>query len=122
MQSFPTDVLNDIRKHLEDEKQKTAARIEELVAQDPFSDLERTNDNASDSDASEESTHDRFAAMVEEQRAHLSALDAALVRIGDGTYGYCTNCKQMIDTDRLAILPTATLCLSCESQKKSGRA
>jgi DnaK suppressor protein len=119
MQSFPTDVLNDIRKHLEEDKLKTAARIEELTAQDPFSDLDRTNDNAaSDSDANEESTHDRFAAMVEEQKAHLIALDAALVRISEGTYGYCTNCKQMIDTDRLAILPTATLCLACESQKK----
>src|SRR5688572_3195811 len=118
MQSFPTDVLNDIRKHLEEEKTKTANRIAELVAQDPFSDLERSPDAASDADANEESTHDRFAAMLEEQRAHLSAIDAALIRVSDGTYGYCTNCKQMIDTDRLAILPTATLCLNCESQKK----
>jgi DnaK suppressor protein len=119
MQSFPTDVLNDLRKHLEEEKRKTASRIEELAAQDPFSDIERTNDNAaSDSDANEESTHDRFAAMVDQQKAQLLAIDEALVKIGNGTYGYCTNCKQMIDTDRLAILPTATLCLSCESQKK----
>jgi RNA polymerase-binding transcription factor DksA len=119
MQSFPTDVLNDIRKHLEEEKTQTAARIEELTAQDPFNDPERTNDNAaSDSDATEESTHDRFAAMLEQQRAQIVAIDEALMRISQGTYGYCTNCKQMIDTDRLAILPTATLCLACESQKK----
>ena len=118
MQSFPTNVLSDIRNHLEDDKKKTAARIEELVAQDPFSDAERANNNAaSDTDANEESTHDRFAAMLDEQRAHLSDIDAALLRILDGTYGYCTNCKQMIDTDRLAILPTATLCLNCEKLK-----
>jgi RNA polymerase-binding transcription factor DksA len=35
-----------------------------------------------------------------------------------GTYGFCVECKQMIDTDRLAILPTATLCLMCEQKKK----
>lgn len=119
MQSFPTNVLSELRRHLEDEKKKTATRITELVVQDPFSDRERTNDNAaSDSDASEESSHDRFAAMLDQERVYLSDIDAALFRVSDGTYGYCTNCKQMIDTDRLAILPTATLCLKCESEKK----
>ncbi len=118
MQSFPTDVLSDIQKHLTEDKQKTLIRISELSAQDPFSDSERANDNAaSDSEAKEESSHDRFAAMLDEMRAHLSDIDAALARIGDGTYGYCSNCKQMIDTDRLAILPTATLCLACEQTK-----
>ena len=119
MQSFPNDVLDSLRKHLKEEKRKTLARIAELSAQDPFSDPDRTNDNAaSDSDAKEESSHDRFAAMLDEQRTHLTDVQAALLRVSNGTYGYCTNCKQMIDTDRLAILPTATLCLRCESKKK----
>jgi len=120
MQKFPTNILSDIATHLEKEKEKTTDRITELVAQDPFSDLERTNDNAaSDSDANEESSHDRFAAMLEEERTHLFDIKAALGRIKEGAYGYCTNCKQLIDTDRLAILPAASLCLSCESKKKS---
>ena len=120
MQSFPNDVLSELRKHLEEEKTHTNDRIAQLLAQDPFSDPGRANDNAaSDSEASEESSHDRFAAMVEELQARLSDIDSALLRIGDGTYGFCTNCKEMIDTDRLAILPTATLCLSCEQKKKS---
>ena len=120
MQNFPSSVLDDLRKHLEEEKKKTNDRIAELSKQDPFSDPDRANDNAaSDSEASEESSHDRFAAMVEELNARISEINAALGRIADNTYGYCTNCKQMIDTDRLAILPTATLCLSCEQAKKS---
>lgn len=120
MQSFPSDVLNELRKHLEEEKKKTNERITELSKQDPFSDPDRANDNAaSDSEASEESSHDRFAAMVEELNVRIAEIDAALGRIANGTYGYCTNCKQMIDTDRLAILPTATLCLTCEQAKKS---
>lgn len=118
MQSFPSDVLNSLRKHLEEDKRKTVTRIEELSAQDPFSDPDRTNDNAaSDSDAKEESSHDRFAAMLDEQHSHLTDIDAALSRVSDGSYGYCANCKQMIDTDRLAILPTAILCLTCERTK-----
>lgn len=123
MVSFPSDVLEQIRVHLEEEKKKLVARMAELSAQDPFSDPDRTHDNAaSDTEATEESSHDRFAAMVEELKAKLADTDAALARIGEGTYGYCVSCGKMIDTDRLAILPTATLCLSCEQLKKSGGA
>jgi DnaK suppressor protein len=119
MQNFPSDVLEQLRVHLEEEKKQTSQRIAELTKQDPFSDPDRANDNAaSDSEASEESSHDRFAAMVDELKTRLSEIDQAMVRIADGTYGFCTNCKQMIDTDRLAILPTATLCLTCEQAKK----
>jgi len=119
MQSFPKDVLDELRKHLEEEKTRTLRRVGELSAQDPFSDPERANNNAaSDTEANEESSHDRFAAMVEELNTTLTDIDAALMRIGDGSYGYCSTCKKMIDTDRLAILPTATLCLDCERAKK----
>lgn len=119
MQSFPDDVLSTIKTHLEEEKARVAGRIAELQAQDPFSDPDRTNDNAaSDTEASEESSHDRFAAMLEELREQLAAIDAALGRVTAGTYGFCTNCTDMIDTDRLNILPAATLCLACEQKKK----
>ncbi len=119
MQPFPSTILAEIREHLEEEKMRVSARIQELVAQDPYSDPDRVNDNAaSDAEASEESNHDRYAAMTEELKARALALDEALVRVGNGTYGYCTNCGAMIDTDRLAILPTATLCLECERKRK----
>ena len=120
MQSFPSELLEQLRLHLEEEKKKLVAQMSDLSAQDPFSDPDRVNDNAaSDSEASEESSHDRFAAMLDELKAKLAGIDAALVRIADGSYGFCTNCQQMIDTDRLAILPTATLCLSCEQLKSA---
>src|SRR5690348_12043187 len=119
MQSFPNEVLETLRVHLEEEKKKLNLEMEALSAQDPFSDPDRGRDNAaSDTEANEESSHDRFAAMVDQLKAKLADTDAALIRIGDGSYGYCTNCHLMIDTDRLAILPTATLCLDCEKEKK----
>ncbi len=118
MTGFPADILSDIRKHLEEEKRQIGQRREELNNQDPFSNSDRLNDNAaSDAEASEESSHDRFAAMTEELTIKLADIDAALVRIAEGTYGFCSVCNQMIDTDRLAILPTATLCLAHEKEK-----
>lgn len=113
MQSFPSDILESLRVHLEEDKEKTLARVSELNSQDPFTDTDRANDNAaSDSDANEESSHDRFAAMVDELKKHVADIDAALIRIGNGTYGYCVKCGNMIDTDRLAILPTAMFCIN----------
>jgi len=120
MQNFPNELLNDIRVHLEEEKKALEARIDELMKQDPFSDPDRLSDNAaSDRDAEEESSHDRFSAMIEELKAKRVQIDDALLRISQGTYGFCTECRAMIDTDRLNILPTATLCKACEEKKKN---
>jgi RNA polymerase-binding transcription factor DksA len=119
MQNFPSDMLNDIRVALEEEKKSINARISELSAQDPFSDPNRLDDNAaSDGEANEESSHDRFTALVSELQQKVTNIDATLFRISDGTYGICTNCKKTIDADRLSILPTASLCLTCEQTKK----
>lgn len=117
MTGFPSDLLSSIRKHLEEEKKAVMVRIDELSRQDPFTNPDRVNDNASDADANEESSHDRFSAMVEELKVKRDSIDAALMRIGAGTYGFCSVCGEMIDTDRLAILPTATLCLTHEKEK-----
>lgn len=119
MTGFPSDVLDGVRAALVEEKRKVVARIAELSAQDPFRDPERVNDNAaSDAEASEESNHDRYTALVDELKVRVMALDEALLRAGNGTYGYCVSCGAMIDTDRLAIVPTATLCLECEKKRK----
>ena len=121
MEGFPRDILRDIRDHLEEERARIAERIGQLSQQDPFSDPDRVNDNAaSDLEASEESSHDRFAALVSELKEKLLSIDGALGRIKNDTYGFCTNCGNMIDTDRLAVLPTATLCLGCERGKSGG--
>ncbi|MBU1326741.1 TraR/DksA C4-type zinc finger protein [Patescibacteria group bacterium] len=118
MQKFPDEILLEIRRHLEEEKTRIVARINELSAQDPFADPDRVNDNAaSDTEASEESKHDNVAAIIAELAKKQEEIDASLERIRDGTYGYCRRCKTMIDTDRLGILPTATLCLCCEKEK-----
>lgn len=112
-------MLQEIKNHFEEEKRTLTSRVVELQKQDPFADPERTNDNAaSDTEASEESNHDRVSAMVDELKAKLHAVEDALVRIEHNTYGFCTECGQMIDTERLSILPMATLCLSCEQKKK----
>jgi DnaK suppressor protein len=117
---FPTDLTETIRIHLEEDKKKIVSQIVSLSDQDPFADPDRTIDNAaSDTEASEEFNHDRMAALIEELKMKLTELDDALLRIGNGTYGFCAMCEAMIDTDRLSVLSTAKYCSACEIKKKT---
>lgn len=120
MKKFPDETLTEIKLHLENEEIRLTRSIAELSIQDPFSDSERTNNNAaSDTEASEESNHDRVAALVDELKTKLEEVQKAHAKITGGTYGFCEVCGEMIDTDRLAILPTATLCLTHEKERHS---
>ena len=42
----------------------------------------------------------------------------ALKRVKIGKYGICEECGKMINTDRLAVFPEATLCITCEKKKE----
>jgi DnaK suppressor protein len=44
----------------------------------------------------------------------LRAIDSALGRIRDGTYGKCLSCGKQIDGNRLAAVPWTPYCIPCE--------
>lgn len=41
------------------------------------------------------------------------AIDAALVRVEDGSFGICMSCDEPISEQRLDIIPTAVKCKNC---------
>jgi len=55
-----------------------------------------------------------MAQAAERARARdLQRIDAALRRIEDGEYGYCSECGEAIAEKRLAVDPMASLCIAC---------
>lgn len=50
----------------------------------------------------------------------LSAIDAALKRMDEGSYGTCTNCGREIPAERLEAYPWASLCIDCKRQSERG--
>ena len=46
----------------------------------------------------------------------LKAIDDALTRIEEGTYGVCVNCNQSIPKARLEAVPWTRLCRSCQER------
>lgn len=58
---------------------------------------------------------------LEESEARvLAAIDAALERIDEGTYGLCERCGRAIETERLEALPWATLCIDDKRREEQG--
>lgn len=61
--------------------------------------------------------------LAEGERERLYALDDAIKRIDEGTYGKCDECGGRISKQRLKAMPQAELCIACQEneEKNSGR-
>lgn len=46
-------------------------------------------------------------------KAEIAAIRAALERIEEGEYGYCTQCGEEISRERLDLLPQTPFCAAC---------
>lgn len=115
--SFPANVLEPIKNFLTRKEKQLEERKKELDKEDPFADTDRLNNNAAiDADVMEQTGHDRVAALKLEVDKGLITIRKSLTRIKLGKYGLCESCGKMIDTDRLAIDPTAALCIECSKK------
>lgn len=57
-------------------------------------------------------------ALIQMKAETLQKIDAALVRLEDGTYGYCFECGEEISERRLRALPFAVRCKDCEEARE----
>lgn len=58
-----------------------------------------------------------FTLREKEQRT-LAAIDEALQRMDEGTYGLCEECEDEIGAKRLEIYPTARLCITHQEEQE----
>jgi len=111
------------RKLLEEERRRVVDAIEYLHKENPGSIEDETEDQTQDNLAdTATATLDReIDYTLEENSEHvLEAIDAALKRIEDGTYGTCVNCGKPIAEERLAAIPWATHCIDCKRLEERG--
>ncbi|MBI3887883.1 prolipoprotein diacylglyceryl transferase [Candidatus Microgenomates bacterium] len=119
MVKFPASVLSQVREYLESKKTEAETRLKDLKREDPFEEDGRLLDRASeDSEVQSKANHERVTAMQQQLNMVLVQTRKALTKIKLGKYGICESCGKMIDTDRLAAMPSATLCLSCEKKRE----
>lgn len=70
----------------------------------------------SDDWAQADAERDLSIAMEERESAELVAIDEALRRIADGSYGLCVDCGTGITTARLHANPIALRCVGCQEK------
>lgn len=73
---------------------------------------ERADDDGLDRDES----FDLGAVLGERETAELGAIDAALRRVADGSYGLCVDCGTQIPAARLHAQPTVERCVGCQAR------
>ena len=68
------------------------------------------------------STFDREldATLEGNEERLLQAIDAALQRVEDGSYGICRTCGQPVGAERLEALPWTTQCIDCKRREERG--
>ena len=73
--------------------------------------------------ASDERDREINFILNDREREKLHAIDEALQRIADKTYGLCESCEGEIQLGRLKVLPFTRLCVRCqeENEKESKR-
>ena len=74
-------------------------------------DVPRSNDD--DDRATEREDEEVLESLGEAGLAELKAIEAALARIDNGTYGRCARCGRPMAEKRLDAVPHAALCMEC---------
>jgi len=66
--------------------------------------------------ASEERDREINFILTDREREKVQAIQEALERVEDGTYGMCESCESEIAPGRLAALPFTRLCVNCQAE------
>ena len=117
--TFPSSLLKPVGDFLTARLKSLRMNKKKISSEDPFNDKTRDLDNAAtDTEAEEQFGHARVVAIKAELNRKSKQIKRALERVRTGKYGICEDCGKMIDTDRLAVFPEATMCINCEKKRE----
>ena len=111
--------LKTARETLESMKRQLLAEIQQDLKQG----RESSKDEGMDTYdlASEEREREINFILTDRERGKLQAIEDALDRIDEGSYGVCESCGGAIERPRLKALPFAKKCMSCQNAAERGR-
>jgi RNA polymerase-binding protein DksA len=111
--------IDFFRDRLQDERRAVLEAIDNIHHENPGSLSDETEElSFQDNHLGDVATvtFDReMASTLEENSTHvLAAIDAALARLEQGSYGTCESCGAQIAPARLEAIPWATKCIECK--------
>jgi RNA polymerase-binding protein DksA len=112
------------RKRLLEDRTRVQEALDYLHEDSPGSMEDETQEIQSDNHPGDVATitHDREIGytLEENEERVLAAIDEALKRIDEGTFGTCGTCGQPIGVERLEALPYTTQCIDCKRKEERG--
>jgi DnaK suppressor protein len=108
-----------LRSRLENERGRLNDELEQLAANAASSEDRREGSPFGKREEEATETLELEKRLVLERRIkeQLAAVEHALNKYEEGTYGQCDNCGQTIDPARMEALPQANLCMNCKAQQ-----
>jgi DnaK suppressor protein len=114
--------VGEVRRRLTREREAAIARLQALVVSSELGENAPPGGNEStleEGDAAQASASRDISFTTRERLARrINQLAAALERITRGEYGRCSVCGRDIEPQRLAAIPEADSCLSCQSARE----
>lgn len=101
------------RKVLLEMKKRLLADVEKPIPES----LMVPNDIGDEADqAGDERNREVSFLLTGRIKASLTAIEEALAKMEEGTYGICEECEDEIPPGRIKVMPLAKLCLMCQSR------
>jgi len=109
--------LKTARETLETMKRQLLAEIQQDIKQG----RESSKDEGMDTYdlASEEREREINFILTDRDRGKLQAIEDALDRIEEGSYGVCESCESEIAEGRLQAMPFTRLCVQCQADRET---
>jgi len=117
---------DDVRQRLSEEQDRLEAvragfdaeHLHDESEDESMSELSHLAQHSADV-ASETFEREKDFSILEQVEAELAAVERALRRIDDGSYGKCEACGSEIGDDRLEAMPAARFCITHQAQAEA---
>ena len=111
--------FNVLHTSLETERERLVKELDEMKAstRDASERREGSPFGKREEEATEAQELEKRLALEQGTKERLAKIEYSLRKFEEGTYGFCDDCGQMIDPDRLEALPYASLCLNCKAKR-----
>jgi DnaK suppressor protein len=106
--------LKELTEALKHQREILETRLSNASENDP--NKQPFNPDRTDLASTYQENH-RNKLLLARTKEQLKAIDVALLRIKDNTYGKCETCGNQIATGRLEVMPTVVLCITCQQEK-----
>ncbi len=118
---FSKDELAKYREELIEKRNRIVGVVERMESQAIRAGSDEVSVDHMADHGSDSYEQDQTISLIERESEAVRAIDLALKRMEEGTYGLCDECEARIKKPRLKAMPSARLCLECQIAEEEGR-